>query len=124
MAGAGGRRGVGGPARPRGGSAGGHDREIAGAGGLGQRASRPELRFRRGDVLVRDVHRLFEGIQLRVAEDLPPGAAGEMVARLGPLCQRIRRMSISASVGRGEEDLRMGFFLCIGILRDYIRYPS
>ena len=48
-----------------------------------ERAGAAELRFRLCQGLVGDGDPFDEGVQLRVAEDLPPRAARDLVARLG-----------------------------------------
>ncbi len=57
-------------------------REIARPGSLHDGARLSELRFRRGNILVRDIHLLFEGVKLRILEYLPPGPADDGLLRL------------------------------------------
>ena len=57
-------------------------REIACPGGLHDGKGLPVLSFRCGDILVRDVDLLFEGVELRVLEYLPPRSANNGFLRL------------------------------------------
>src|SRR5690606_32826919 len=54
-------------------------REESGAGTTHQRTRLPILGLGRGQVLVRNVQPLHQGIQLLVLVDLPPGPAKEVV---------------------------------------------
>jgi hypothetical protein len=81
------------------------------------------LRLGTGERLVRDVDLLDQSVQLRVAEDLPPSSALDVVARLG-LLPALRRFPECFHVGRvrsvvvgpegaagedGEKNRRPGF---------------
>ena len=56
-----------------------HGGKVGGAGLAHECPGLPVLRLHHREVLVRDTHARLEGVQLGVAEDLPPGAPGEGV---------------------------------------------